>query len=99
MAGAHTPLRRHLQSLLASQQRIGFASKSRSSSDAWVHSVVGLWKSADWLERECFDMFGIRFEGHPDLRRILLYDSFTGHPLLKDYPATGASRSSMRSIR
>ncbi len=56
--------------------------------DAWVQSVVGLWKSADWLERECFDMFGIRFEGHPDLRRILLYDSFTGHPLLKDYPAT-----------
>lgn len=54
--------------------------------EPWVNSVSGLWKSADWLERECYDMFGIRFEGHPDLRRILLYDSFTGHPLRKDYP-------------
>jgi NADH-quinone oxidoreductase subunit C len=55
-------------------------------SDPWVHSVAGLWKAADWLERECYDMFGIRFAGHPDLRRILLYDSFEGHPLRKDYP-------------
>jgi len=54
--------------------------------DPWVHSVVGLWGAADWLERECFDMFGIVFKGHPDLRRILLYDSFEGHPLRKDYP-------------
>lgn len=54
--------------------------------DPWVHSVALIWKAADWLERECYDMFGIRFEGHPDLRRILLYDSFVGHPLRKDYP-------------
>ena len=54
--------------------------------DPWVHSVALVWKAADWLERECYDMFGIRFEGHPDLRRILLYDSFVGHPLRKDYP-------------
>jgi NADH-quinone oxidoreductase subunit C len=54
--------------------------------DPWVASVAGLWKSANWLERECYDMFGIRFEGHPDLRRILMYDSFEGHPLRKDYP-------------
>ena len=54
--------------------------------DAWVHSAVGLWKAADWLERECYDMFGITFKGHGDLRRILLYDSFEGHPLRKDYP-------------
>jgi NADH-quinone oxidoreductase subunit C len=52
----------------------------------WVTSAVELWKSADWLERECFDMFGIDFRGHPDLRRILMYDSFVGHPLRKDYP-------------
>jgi NADH-quinone oxidoreductase subunit C len=53
--------------------------------DPWVHSVAGQWRSADWLERECFDMFGIEFKGHPDLRRILMYDSFVGHPLRKDY--------------
>ena len=54
-------------------------------SEPWVHSVVGVWGAADWLERECFDMFGIVFKGHPDLRRILMYDSFEGHPLRKDY--------------
>jgi len=53
--------------------------------DPWVHSVVGIWGAADWLEREVFDMFGIDFKGHPDLRRILMYDSFEGHPLRKDY--------------
>jgi NADH-quinone oxidoreductase subunit C len=56
------------------------------SDDAWVESATGIWKSADWLERECYDMFGVTFKGHPDLRRILLYDSFVGHPLRKDYP-------------
>ncbi|MHB8383199.1 MAG: NADH-quinone oxidoreductase subunit C [Candidatus Binataceae bacterium] len=54
--------------------------------DAWIASVITLWKAADWLERECYDMFGIEFRGHPDLRRILMYDSFEGHPLRKDYP-------------
>ncbi len=54
--------------------------------DPWVHSLADLWQSANWAEREAFDMFGIRFEGHPDLRRILMYDSFEGYPLRKDYP-------------
>ena len=54
--------------------------------DPWAHSLVDLWKSANWLERECWDMFGIRFVGHPDLRRILMYEEFVGHPLRKDYP-------------
>ena len=51
-----------------------------------VDSLTPLWGSADWLEREVWDMFGIVFEGHPDLRRILLYPEFQGHPLRKDYP-------------
>jgi NADH-quinone oxidoreductase subunit C len=54
-----------------------------------VRSVTPLWEGANWLEREVWDMFGIRFEGHPDLRRILLPDEFTAHPLRKDYPLQG----------
>jgi NADH-quinone oxidoreductase subunit C len=54
-----------------------------------VPSVVGLWEGANWLEREVWDMFGIQFSGHPDLRRILLPEEFTAHPLRKDYPLQG----------
>ncbi len=52
-------------------------------------SVFSLWKSADWLEREVYDMYGIVFEAHPDLRRILMPDEFTSFPLRKDYPLRG----------
>ena len=51
-----------------------------------LDSIVSVYRGANWAERECYDMFGVRFEGHPDLRRILLYDEFEGHPLRKDYP-------------
>jgi NADH-quinone oxidoreductase subunit C len=54
-----------------------------------VPSVVELWEGANWLEREAWDMFGIRFTGHPDLRRILLPEEFAAHPLRKDYPLQG----------
>lgn len=57
--------------------------------DLSVPSATPLWSGADWLEREVWDMFGIHFEGHPDLRRILMPDEFTAHPLRKDYPMQG----------
>jgi NADH-quinone oxidoreductase subunit C len=55
-------------------------------SGAEVDSLTGLWPGANWLEREVWDMFGIGFRGHPDLKRILMYEGFEGHPLRKDYP-------------
>jgi NADH-quinone oxidoreductase subunit C len=78
----------HLYSLsrghrLRIKARVGDA----EGEDVELDSLTELWGSANWLERECFDMFGVKFLGHPDLRRILLYPEFEGHPLRKDYPA------------
>lgn len=60
-----------------------------SGADPVLPSVFPIWPTADWHERENFDLFGIRFEGHPNLRRIVLPDEWEGHPLRKDYPTEG----------
>jgi NADH-quinone oxidoreductase subunit C len=78
----------HLYSLnrghrLRLKARVG----DRDGETVEIDSLSELWGSANWLERECFDMLGVKFIGHPDLRRILLYPEFEGHPLRKDYPA------------
>jgi len=58
--------------------------------DPVIESVTSVWRGADWYEREVFDLFGIRFLNHPNLRRIMLPDEWEGHPLRKDYPVTGS---------
>jgi NADH-quinone oxidoreductase subunit C len=60
-----------------------------AGSDAWVPSCCDLWPGADWSEREAWDMFGVRFEGHPDLRRLLMPEGYIHHPLRKDFPHRG----------
>lgn len=64
---------------------VGVLAKTRIEREAPCPSLTGLFRGADWMERECYDMFGIRFEGHPDPRRILLSQDWEGYPLRKDY--------------
>ena len=66
-----------------------FVKTHANDPDPSLPSVVGIWRGADWMEREVYDMFGVRFDGHPDLRRILMPSEFTSHPLRKDYPLRG----------
>ena len=69
-------------------QRIRLKARVREE-DCAIDSVTGIWKGANFMEREAYDLMGIRFNGHPDLRRILLTDDFDGYPLRKDYPVEG----------
>lgn len=63
-----------------------------TEADCSIESATALWNSANWLEREAFDMFGIEFKNHPNLVRILMTDDWVGHPLRKDYPLQGPDR-------
>jgi NADH-quinone oxidoreductase subunit C len=72
---------------MKNQQRLRLKIKVGDSES--VSSVESIWKAANWLEREVYDLFGIPFDNHPDLRRILLWDGYEGHPLRKDYPVEG----------
>ena len=72
---------------MTKQQRLRLKIKVGNSES--VSSVESIWKAADWLEREVYDLFGISFDNHPDLRRILLWDGYEGHPLRKDFPVEG----------
>ncbi|HEU0264866.1 MAG TPA: NADH-quinone oxidoreductase subunit C [Geobacterales bacterium] len=60
--------------------------------DCTIDSVIPVWEGANWLEREAYDMFGVVFRNHPDLRRILMTDDWVGYPLRKDYPLQGPDR-------
>jgi len=76
--------------LLSLERRARLRLKVRvSGQDAVVPSVVSVWPAANWHEREAFDLMGVRFEGHPDLTRILMPDDWEGYPLRKDYPVEG----------
>lgn len=81
----------HLRSLQhAHRIRIKARVGNEDGTGAELDSLVPVWKGANWFERETFDMIGVTFTGHPDLRRILMYPEFQGHPLRKDYPAQKA---------
>jgi len=77
----------HLRSMThAHRIRIKARIGDEEGEGASIDSLTPVWRGANWFERETFDMFGIVFRGHPDFRRILLYEEFQGHPLRKDYP-------------
>ena len=67
------------------EARLAITFRTRLSKETACPSLTAVYRGADWMERECYDLFGIRFDGHPDLRRILLPQDWEGHPLRKDY--------------
>ena len=91
--GVHYPKREKPFEVVYHLYSVPFAKRVRLkvwlSEDEEVESVYSVWPAANWYEREVYDMFGIRFANHPDLRRILLPEDWEGHPLRKDYPLEG----------
>jgi NADH-quinone oxidoreductase subunit C len=79
----------HLLSITRAGSYIRVAANCANDAEPIAPSVVGIWPGANWHERECFDMFGIKFEGHPDLRRILMWDGYPYFPLRKEFPLAG----------
>ena len=77
----------HLHSI-ARNERVRLKCRVTGNTPA-IESVTSVWRSANWYEREVFDLFGIRFDNHPNLRRIMMPDEYEGHPLRKDFPITG----------
>lgn len=78
----------YLLHALASNERLRLKCRLPGEAAA-IESVCGVWKAANWYEREVFDLFGIRFLNHPELKRLMLPDGWEGHPLRKDYPKAG----------
>ncbi len=93
LCGAHYPDRDEpfeiVYQMMSMTHRHRIRLKVRTSEGGAVPTVTGVWRTANWHEREAFDMYGVRFKGHPDLTRILLPDDWNGHPLRKDYPLEG----------
>jgi NADH-quinone oxidoreductase subunit C len=99
LCGAHYPDRPRAFEVVyqphSIQRRQRLTVKVRLADGEQAPSVTAVWKSANWFERETFDLLGIRFSGHPDLKRILLTDEWVGHPLRKEYPTEGKPEDHM----
>ncbi|MBF0454741.1 MAG: NADH-quinone oxidoreductase subunit C [Magnetococcales bacterium] len=93
LAGVHYPDRKEpfevVYQLLSVKKNHRIRIKVSVDEETPVPSIISVWGCADWFEREAYDMFGIRFSGHPDLRRLLSEYDFEGHPLRKDFPLSG----------
>ena len=86
-----------IYALYSTRDRQRIRIKVRAAENETVPSVTGIWPAANWLEREVYDMFGVKFEGHPDLRRILMPEDWQGYPERKDYPLEGPGELLMES--
>lgn len=97
LCGADYPGRENRFEVVYHLYSVDFAKRVRikvclNQNDPVVPTVAGIWKAANWFEREAFDLLGIRFEGHPNLKRLLTFEGFEGHALRKDYPKTKRQR-------